>query len=761
MCKTKGVFARYAVSVLLAFAMVPAMFGGGYALFARAEESAVPTEVMTDPVYKMIALGDNDSMKLMSDDTVHGSLTPSPGFGGRANASELGDAVRYTVADGVTVQLKNVAISGHACLTVAMQTVSTGTIGVGNGGGVHVGFRVMDIGASTYLHMVVWNNDANALAGAGGWNPVEVALSERAWSADEINITFTSTSLTVSYTGATTADFAPVTINTEMENGAFAKIFEDFNDSTRQYYGEKAYLSFSCYDMSGNTGNAQFDLATVNNKAPGAAYKEALNAQVTAFTTAVATAEESEQQSDIDAAVALNKFGADEAYGKLLAQFGTKEQERDVRAAREKIVALNGDALFAELKTPIEAYIAALDAVTPDNEDTALSATVTAYNAIDWSKYDLLNAGFKAQIDELKEAMKGKSYFKKSIEAVADAHIKVIETATASEFNSSAGYISTKAALDGWNAYKATNFVGELTESKVEALDARVADAKTKLESSFYHNFTYRGNVSEVQKYDEGLYLSVKPDVYDRVEQKLSTDNVVLAKEKMTLNENSEVRFNMIYAPRLAVGSFQMQIGFYPVANATTYDRDGVRVDFWTSNMNMTEIKPVNGKTELPICGERSIQLEDEEFFDFEADELDYKQSAYTVKLCSDEDGLYLLINGLRLDIEDEAITPELFKDGVYVTFSASGSAGMAPYELLVTKIGGTKYADLPDEPENPDNPNNPDKPNTDDNKQEEGGKKKKCGSFAGASVSVVAALICLLGASAFVAARRGKKNRA
>ena len=29
MCKTKGVFARYAVSVLLAFAMVPAMFGGG------------------------------------------------------------------------------------------------------------------------------------------------------------------------------------------------------------------------------------------------------------------------------------------------------------------------------------------------------------------------------------------------------------------------------------------------------------------------------------------------------------------------------------------------------------------------------------------------------------------------------------------------------------------------------------------------------------------------------------------------------------
>ncbi len=29
MCKTKGVFARFAVSVLLAFAMASAMFGGG------------------------------------------------------------------------------------------------------------------------------------------------------------------------------------------------------------------------------------------------------------------------------------------------------------------------------------------------------------------------------------------------------------------------------------------------------------------------------------------------------------------------------------------------------------------------------------------------------------------------------------------------------------------------------------------------------------------------------------------------------------
>ncbi|WP_251617729.1 hypothetical protein [Pumilibacter muris] len=756
MCKTKGVFARFAVSVLLAFAMASAMFGGGYALFARAEEQA-PAEVMTDPVFKQFTMntisGKEDSVKLMSDDTVHFVMHPTPGIGARATAAELGDGYRFDVKDGVTVVLHDVNITDDAYFLAGMQTDPAGAPPPGGGGGIHMAMTVMNYPNSAtpgyYFTWILGNNDTTV------WSPLGqpfMGADVNAWHADTVTLTYSDTSFSIVTTGATTGDISETR---NKDTAGFANLFKDFTES-----GD-AYLSFNVYNPNAGqaTGEVEFNLMSVNDKAPGAAYKEALNAQVTAFTTAVAKAEESENQSDIDAAVALNKFGTDEAYGKLLTQFGNVDQQRDVRAARDKIVALNGDAIFAELKTPIEGYIAALDAVTPDNEDTALSATVTAYNAIDWSKYDLLNAGFKAQIDELKNTMKGKSYFKKSIEAVADAHIKVIETATASEFNSSAGYVSAKAALDGWDAYKAANFIGELTEAKVAALDARVADAKTKTESSFYHNFTYRGNVSEVQKYDEGLYLSVQPDVYDRVEQKLPTDNVVLAKEKMTLNENSEVRFNMIYAPRLAVGSFQMQIGFYPVANATTYESDGVRVDFWTSNMNMTEIKPVNGKTELPICGERTIQIEDEDFFDFEADELDYKQSAYTVKLCSDEDGLYLLVNGLRLDIEDEAITPELFKDGVYVTFSASGSAGMAPYELLVTKIGGTKYADVPETPDNPNNPDNPDNPEKPNEPAPE--KKKKCGAVAGASVSVVSALICLLGASAFIAARRGKKNRA
>ena len=57
---------------------------------------------------------------------------------------------------------------------------------------------------------------------------------------------------------------------------------------------------------------------------------------------------------------------------------------------------------------------------------------------------------------------------------------------------------------------------------------------------------------------------------------------------------------------------------------------------------------------------------------------------------------------------------------------------------------------------DNPDNPDNPEKPN-----EPAPEKKKKCGAVAGASVSVVSALICLLGASAFIAARGAKKNRA
>ena len=110
MCKTKGVFARFAVSVLLAFAMASAMFGGGYALFARAEEQA-PTEVMTDPVFKQITMntisGKEDSVKLMSDDTVHFVMHPTAGVGARATAAELGDGYRFDVKDGVTVVLQD------------------------------------------------------------------------------------------------------------------------------------------------------------------------------------------------------------------------------------------------------------------------------------------------------------------------------------------------------------------------------------------------------------------------------------------------------------------------------------------------------------------------------------------------------------------------------------------------------------------------------------------------------------------------------
>ncbi len=267
-----------------------------------------------------------------------------------------------------------------------------------------------------------------------------------------------------------------------------------------------------------------------------------------------------------------------------------------------------------------------------------------------------------------------------------------------------------------------------------------MAAVKGKLEASFYHGFIYRGTESKVQLYDEGLYLSVKPDVYP------ATDNAVSFQEKMTLGVDSEIRFNLIYGLR-KLGAFQMQIGFYPVAGAMTKgDTDGVRVDFWLSEQNVTQIKPVNGRTEESICGDAMLSLPDEEFFDFEADELDYTQSDYTVKLAANDDGtLSIFVNDLEMVVEDEAFSADLFKDGVYITVTGCGYAGTANNELLVTKIGSTEYVELDDGGSDPVTP------------PDDGGDSDSCGSCGGSigGVSALAAAALLLACAAYAIGKK------
>ena len=125
MSKHKTVAIRLIAAIAMLCAAIAMFFG---AAFAYADEVA---EVMEDPTYEMIAFGAGDSMKIMSDGTVQGNLAPTTGFGGRANSNGLGEASRYSIADGVSITIKNLTISAEACFTVAMQTVSTGTIGQG------------------------------------------------------------------------------------------------------------------------------------------------------------------------------------------------------------------------------------------------------------------------------------------------------------------------------------------------------------------------------------------------------------------------------------------------------------------------------------------------------------------------------------------------------------------------------------------------------------------------------------------------------
>ena len=445
--KTRAL-ALIAAAALLLAALAQVLFFMPRPAAAADEGTEGPTAVMADPTYQLISLGADDSMMLMSDGTVQGSLTPSVGFGGRANSNGLGEASRYTVANGVAVTLKNLSISAEACFTVAMQTHPTGTLT--DGGGVHVVFRVMLEGANYTFALIVYRNDAS-MADGYFWNPVGVALEGDEWQAETVTLRFTDTSLAISYTGATTADFAETTISTE--NG-FSGIFEDFTNSERPNYSDKAYLSFNCYNPNAGqeTGHVDFTLASINGQTPQAGYKAAMDAQVTAFVDAVVAAGDGSDQDKVDAAVALNVFGEDQAYGKLLAQYGSEEQKADVAEARAKITELNGDAIYAELRGKVDAFVAAVE-VYDQFDDATKTAAVEAYNAIDWSLYDDLNDNFRGQIDEAVADMKELTFFKNAMNDVYDAKLALLETATAAEFSSSAVYLSFRGSVEVWAGY--------------------------------------------------------------------------------------------------------------------------------------------------------------------------------------------------------------------------------------------------------------------------------------------------------------------
>ena len=245
MSKHKTVAIRLIAAIAMLCAAIAMFFG---AAFAYADEV---TEVMEDPTYEMIAFGAGDSMKIMSDGTVQGNLAPTTGFGGRANSNGLGEASRYSIADGVSITIKNLTISAEACFTVAMQTVSTGTIGQGNGGGVHVGFRVIKEGGGYNFRLIVWNNATSVQ-----WAPEDaykvLDAENPVWTAETVNIFFSRDALRVSFQGATGGDFAEVTLN---EAAGFGNLFDDFADDDVSpadgiYHSTKPYLSFSCYNAN-------------------------------------------------------------------------------------------------------------------------------------------------------------------------------------------------------------------------------------------------------------------------------------------------------------------------------------------------------------------------------------------------------------------------------------------------------------------------------------------------------------------------------
>ena len=687
--KNKAVSIVLIIGIILSVAVQFPVSG----MWAKVFASDAATELTPDPYYQMLAFDSSSSMKIMSDGNVHGTLLPTEGFGGRANLNGLNEQSRFSVEDDIIVELNNLELQAEATFTVALQTLSTGTIGLGNGGGVHVAFRIMKELGKYMFALIVWNNSTSVT-----WAPTDVMREldpeNPVWRAEKVTITFNkNNAVSISWENATTPDYS----NTLSEKiSGFENLFQDLKDDTVDpakniYHSTKPYLSFSCFNVNlgQKKGVVNFDLAAINGVKPLDKYKSDLNTRVEEFTDAVNNIKDDNDTENIQKAANLNNFGETEIFGILLNEIGTETQKAAVDEAINKLQSFNGANVYNELKKQIEDFITSLGNFN-ENDSTTVKAAVEKYEQIDWGIYNILNDFYKTQADEMIANMTADENFGNAVFAFADQTVGKWEQAASAEFDSSDGYNNVKANCDDWNEFKSDNYITAdyMGQDKITALDSRIDAIEEKLEDSVYNNYLYIGTGSQLKIYkDVGLYMNLTPDVYP------ANNNALGFKEKMTLNEDSEISFNLIYALR-KLGAFQMQIGFYPVAGARSKgEHDGVRVDFWTSAAGSTEIQPVNGKTELPAFTGAYLSLTDEDFFDINAETLDYTKSDYTVKLASNPDGsLYVSVNGLEIDITDKKLNADLYKDGVYITITGVGVKGTNPYELLVTKLGSVNY---------------------------------------------------------------------
>lgn len=702
------------LTMLVLSACMALSFTASVALANNAATANAAT-VINDPSFNIIAGGSGDLATFNEDGTVELSVTPTPGFGFRANASNLGE-VNLIDVKHFSTKLTLTDVPLNVTTIFGLQTVPTGTIGGGNGNALNLMFRR---DSENQVAVAVYNA---AAAEPAYWAPGLLELPED----KSITITYNydaSPRLTI-----TLKDAHP--LHDELIN---QKVFDD-HYAANNY---KGYYSVSSYYFAPPAKtSAVYTINEINGKTPKENYKSALTAKIDAFKAAVEAITDASTDEEIIAVKESDVFESG-AYATLLEvcddENGTLAAQ--VAAARSAYAGKYEKVLASQIEAQIDEFAASLNGLDV-NDETAVAAALAKYDAIDRTTMNALADTYKNALNKkLESVVKGDS-FKAIVNNKTEKYIAEYEQKVASgDAASLQTFNSLNKIVKDWTSYKSANFIDiSLSAEEIAAYDARIAAIGTKLSSSFYNMFWTEGTTWEARKTDAGLYASGAGKYYETLG----------FNQKLTLGKTTSIEFNIISALR-KLGANHLHIGFYPVTEtATKGSSDGVRVDFWFSAAGTIEIKPVNGKTETAIYEGAYLSLTDSGNIDIDAEELDYTMGKYVVSLSAENGILVLNVNGMEMELT--GLSPELYANGAYLTVSAMSVEGADNNEILITKVGNTSFVKGQETPDKPDNPDSSD------------GGNGCSGSLGG--VNSVAGLLVLAAAVYFVVFKKKESHR-
>lgn len=692
----------------------------GMAALVKPVEAAT---LASDPSFNFIAGGKGDIATINDDGTVDITATPTPGFGFRANASLLGEVNLYDVKH-FTTKITLVDVPVNVSTIFGLQTVPTGTVGGGNGNAINIMFRR---DGENVVAVSVYNA---AAAEPAYWAPGQLALPE-------------DKSITITYNYDASPRITLTLKDTYALDDSLIKqaAFDDHYAAN----GYKGYYSISSYYfVAPATTTAQYRIESINGKTPLENYKSIVQTKIDAFNAAVNALTDDSTDEEILAAKEADVFESG-AYATLL---GICDDEANtlangVASARAAYADKYEKVLYREVDAQIDAFSAALKDLDV-NDETAVAAAIAKYNAIDRETLNGLSETYKtALLTKLEGVVKGDS-FKAVVKHKTDKYIaEYEEKVKEGDAAALSTYKKVNAIVENWATYKEENFVTlSLSADETKAYDDRIKAIGDKMSKSFYSSFWTEGNTWEARKADLGLYASGAGKYYETLG----------FNQKLEIGKTTTVELNIISALR-KLGANHLHLGFYPVVGTGTKGTsDGVRVDFWFSAAGTIEIKPVNGKTEESIYEGAYLSVPDTGDIDLDADEIDYTAGKYVVSLLVEDGTLVLNVNGMELDLN---LSPELYKNGAYLTISAMSVEGADNNEILITKVGNTSYVKGEDpKPVDPDSSSS-----TGDAESSEQEGKNDCGGCGGSIESNFANVALLVLAFGLVVAIRKKVN--